>query len=101
MDHDPRRYLDQAAEALKGVMTPFSVSLAQVYASMATAAAMLGPSDDELATIVAEEVGKARTHDAVVAARAEEALEILRDAQRNGPRHPGILRAIDVLTGRP
>lgn len=108
LDHDPAVYLDRARAAMDDLremaenvvnvdhdILHDAVSQAQAWASMATAAAMLQPTPEEVIAVYQETHAEVMGEEAQKVARA---IQILQEARETGPRHPAILRALEVLT---
>jgi hypothetical protein len=105
--HDPRDYLDRAAYVLAGLefgdhppeVVAYDLARAQAYASMATAAAMLMPTPEEVIATYEEtrtEVLGEVQGDLVT--RLHRTKRILEDAVRDGSRrHPAIHAALEAL----
>jgi hypothetical protein len=106
--HDPRDYLDRAEAALSAHVdrcleedpewTP-GLQTANVLASMATAAAMLMPTPEEVIATYEETRGEVLDEvQGDLVRRAHEAKRILEDAVRDGSRrHPAIHAALEAL----
>lgn len=101
--HDPAEYLDSARQAIEDIArdedgTEESIALglahAQAWATMATAAAMLQPTPEEVISIYRETTDEVLGEEAQKVARAR---QILQDAIRHGPRHPGLHAALEAL----
>lgn len=112
--HDPRKYLDKAWAIMDDLANPedpdsdvmvdaddlaTAIAQANLWASMATAAAMLMPTPEEV--IATYEETRAEVLDEVqgdLVRRAHKAREILDNARRDGSRrHPAILAALEAL----
>lgn len=108
--HDPRAYLDEAATILRQIEEDRDITVtrasqgflhAQAYASMATVAAMLMPTPEEVIATYEETreevLGEVQ---ADLVTRVERAKRILGDAQRDGSRrHPALHAALAALEG--
>lgn len=108
--HDPRDYLDAAREALDQIAREPDLTLeeiqgglaqAQAWATMATAAAMLMPTPEEVIATYEETRGEVLGEvQADLITRVERAKRILGDAQRDGSRrHPALHAALAALDG--
>lgn len=109
--HDPRAYLDEAEASLRIVAESYwdeatahvglHLAKAQTYATMATAAAMLMPTPEEVIETYQATRGEVLGEvEAELITRVERAKRILGDAQRDGSRrHPALHAALAALDG--
>lgn len=107
--HDPREYLDRAERAMAAADGMVStgrietemalIQEAGVWASMATAAAMLMPTPEEVIETYRETAGEVLDEvQGDLVKRIHAAREILDNARRDGGRrHPAILAALEAL----
>lgn len=107
-EHDPKVYLDRAADnlaaaendALGGILDPEAVMVpiqaAQAYAAMAQAAALLQPTPEEVIEAYRQATAEVVQVDAE---KLEKLHRVLAEAKRSGPRHPAIYRALEILEG--